>query len=107
VSDLGPFKLLDVSATCNEAGRSLTLAVVNRDRDRPITASIQLADGAATAMRAYEVNGAHPGVVNSFEHPDAVTVQEKPTDLGGEKLQYTFPAHSVTVLRLEVGGSPA
>ena len=34
VADLGPFQLLDAAASCDEAGREITLAVVNRDRDR-------------------------------------------------------------------------
>jgi alpha-L-arabinofuranosidase len=32
-ADLGPFKLLDVSATCDPEGRAVAVAVVNRDQD--------------------------------------------------------------------------
>jgi alpha-N-arabinofuranosidase len=103
VSDLSPFKLLDVSATCNAAGDDVALAVVNREHDRPITALIQLADRAAVDVRAYEVNGDDPGATNSFEQPNSVTVQEKRVDRPGSEFAYTFPAHSVTVLRMEVG----
>ena len=34
VADLGPFTLLDATATCDADGGALTVAVVNRDRDR-------------------------------------------------------------------------
>ena len=63
VADLGPFDLLDVSATCDADGRDLTLVVVNRDPEREIATTIQLAettfrDGAT----AYEVTGEGPEV---------------------------------------------
>ena len=44
VADLGPFDLLDVSASCDAEGRDLTLVVVNRDPEREIETTIQLAD---------------------------------------------------------------
>ncbi len=104
VADLGPFKLLDVAASCDAAGREITLAVVNRDRERALATTIQLVDAAAaTGIVAYEVNGADPDVFNSFEQPEAVTVQERHLNLGGSRFEYTFPAHSVTVLRLRAG----
>ena len=34
VADLGPFTLLDAAATCDEAGRAVSVTVVNRARDR-------------------------------------------------------------------------
>ncbi|MHB1414829.1 MAG: alpha-N-arabinofuranosidase [Chloroflexota bacterium] len=104
VADLGPFPLLDVVATCDSDDREVVLGVVNRDRERAIETAIQLADGLAVkAVVAYEVTGAEPGVTNSFEQPDAVTVQEHLPVLQGTSLTYTFPAHSLTLLRLQVG----
>jgi alpha-N-arabinofuranosidase len=103
VADLGPFKLLDVAATCDAAGHALTIAVVNRDRERAHTTSIQLADAATISdIVAYEVNGAHPDVSNSFEHPGTVAVQERRLEQEGQSISYTFPAHSLTLLRLHV-----
>jgi alpha-N-arabinofuranosidase len=104
VEDLGPFKLLDVAATCDAAGREVVLAVVNRDPERAIPTTVQLADGAVVAeVVAYELNGADPSVVNSFERPDAVGVREQRLSPGAERFEYTYPAHSVTLLRLRVG----
>jgi alpha-N-arabinofuranosidase len=103
VSDMGPFELLDATATRDAAAQELTLAVVNRDRDRAIPTTIQLQDAtAATGVVAYEVNGADPSVVNSFEQPEAVAVQERRLDVGGQRFEYEFPAHSVTLLRLRL-----
>jgi alpha-N-arabinofuranosidase len=102
VADLGPFPLLDVAATTDAGTVTLVLGVVNRDRDRPIAATIELQDG-RSAVRgvAYEVNGDSPKVLNSFERPDAVAVRERRLE-PGPCASYEFPAHSVTVLRFDV-----
>jgi alpha-N-arabinofuranosidase len=103
VSDLGPFQLLDAAATCDEAGRRLTLAVVNRGRDRDLAATIDL--GSATAgstADVWEVNGPHVAATNSFEAPRAVDVRASRLDLRGSRFDYTFPAHSVTLLHLPI-----
>ena len=97
VGDLGPFQLLDVTATCDAAGRQLCIAVVNRSPDEDLQAHIELgANPPGGEWTAYEVNGTEPGVRNSFEQPDAVQVRTHHVRIGSE---YTFPAHSVTLLR--------
>ena len=88
-------------ATCDEAGRELTIGVVNRDRDRRHEATIDL--GGATAngeVRIYEVNGPDVDATNSFEHPDRVGVREHRCAVTGHRFDYAFPAHSVSVLRV-------
>lgn len=103
VADLGPFKLLDVSVTRDAAGRELAIAVVNRDRDHAHETTIQLTDAPTISrVTAYEVNGAAPDVINSFAQPDAVGVREHAFDVEGHSFTYTFPAHSVTVLRVRI-----
>jgi alpha-L-arabinofuranosidase len=37
---------------------------------------------------------------NSFEHPDRIGVREHRRAVTGRRLEYEFPAHSVSVLRL-------
>jgi alpha-N-arabinofuranosidase len=101
VADLGPFPLLDAAATCDAAGRQLTLAVVNRDRDRPHAAVVDLGRAEAAGPAAVaEVNGPAVSATNSFEAPDRVGVRERRVDVAGRRFEYAFPAHSVTVLRL-------
>jgi alpha-N-arabinofuranosidase len=103
VADLGPFQLLDAVATCDAAGRELTLAVVNRDRDRSHAATIDLgAAAAADPVAVSEVNGPDVGATNSFEAPRLVDVRERRLAAGGSRLEYEFPAHSVTVARLRL-----
>src|SRR5215212_6730815 len=100
IMDLGPFMLLDVSATRDEAGRTVTLGIVNRHRDEAIATTVEL--GGATMLSAvvHIVNGDDPAVRNSFERPDAVTVQEHTVSPDGNTLELTLPAHSATVVRL-------
>jgi alpha-N-arabinofuranosidase len=100
IADLGPFKLLDAVATCDTTGRQVTLAVVNRDKDRGHKATIQFAGGGApSSVTVAEVNGAGPEAMNSFDHPDAVGVREHRMNLTGSHPDYLFPAHSITLLR--------
>jgi alpha-L-arabinofuranosidase len=100
IADLGPFKLLDAAATCDAAGRQVTLAVINRDKDRGHKATIRFAGGSApSSVNVAEVNGAGPDAMNSFEHPDAVGVRELRLNVGGSRYAYVFPAHSITLLR--------
>jgi alpha-N-arabinofuranosidase len=100
VADLGPFKLLDASATCDPTGRNVTLAVVNRDPERTHRATIRFTSTAAVAgVHVAEVNGANPQATNSFERPEAVTLKEGRLDAGGSEIEYAFPRHSVTLLR--------
>jgi len=99
VADLGPFKLLDVSATRDESGTSITLGIVNRHRDEAITTTVEIGGGAAIRSAvAYEVNGEDVKVRNSFDRPDAVVVQERPLTTSGASFEVTLPAHSVTVV---------
>ena len=103
VADLGPFALLDAAATCDEAGRVLTLAVVNRDRHRAFTARVDLGGALpASAATAWEVNGPDVSATNSFETPNAVDVRESRIELRGSSFHHTFAAHSITLLRLDV-----
>jgi alpha-N-arabinofuranosidase len=105
VADLGPFGLLDVAATRDGDGRTLVLGVVNRALDQELTARVELGGGARVrAGVAYEVNGADVKATNSFEAPENVSVVERRLGVEGAVLEHTFPAHSVTVLRLEVEG---
>jgi alpha-N-arabinofuranosidase len=106
VADMGPFGVLDVTATCDTAGRELCVAVVNRSLDQAIATTLQL-DGRALrgALTAFEVNGADVCARNSFEEPNVIDVRTRQAQVNGVSgpVEYTFPAHSVTLLRGQVG----
>ena len=101
VADLGPFSLLDATATCDDAGKMLTLAVVNRDKDRGHVATIDLGSAQTNGgVEVSEVTGPSVESKNSFERPDTVGVRERRVDARGSRLDYEFPARSLSVLRL-------
>src|SRR5439155_754552 len=103
VEERGPFTLIDAAASCDEAGRAVSVALVNRDRDRDLPVTLDLGAAAiAGAVSGWEVNGPDVSATNSFETPRAVDVRERKLDGRGARLQTILPAHSVTVLRFDV-----
>jgi alpha-N-arabinofuranosidase len=102
VADLGPFQLLDAAATCDEAGRRLALAVVNRDHDRDLTATVDLGGATAGPADVWEVNGPDVAATNSFEAPNTVDVRARRVDIRATRFDHTFPAHSVSLLQLPI-----
>ena len=104
VANMGPFDVLDVSATRDAPGRDLTLVVVNRDPDNPIETTVQLTDAAFDgAATAYEVTGDGPEATNDFGK-ERVGVTGRSVSAAGSSLEHTFPACSVTVLRAAMSG---
>ena len=102
VSDLGPFQVLDVSATCDAARRTLCVAVVNRSPDEAIPTTISIDGYRLGPLTVHVVNGADPDTRNSFESPEAVSVDTTYLSDPGRTVEYTFPAHSVVVLKGEM-----
>lgn len=100
VADLGPFLLIDAAASTDEAGREISVALVNRDRDRDLTATVEIAGAdVAGPVRVWEVNGPEVGAMNSFEQPRRVDVRESRAAARSGGLDYVCPAHSITILR--------
>jgi alpha-N-arabinofuranosidase len=101
VADLGPFALIDAAASVDEGGRALSIALVNRDRDRDLTASVEIAGlDVAGAVAVWEVNGPDVSATNSFEDPRRVDVRESRATARSGGLDHVCPAHSITILRL-------
>ncbi|GAA1697124.1 hypothetical protein GCM10009680_41540 [Streptomyces yatensis] len=50
-------------------------------------------------VRAHGKDGACVAVSQCGAHPDAVTIEKSHTTAHGTSLTWTFPAHSVTLLR--------
>ena len=100
---LGPFSVLDVSATRDAERRELCVAVINRDLEASgLATRIELSDVAFEGdVRAYEVTGETPSSQNSFEQPSAVGVRERSLTAQGSalELELTFAPHSLTLLR--------
>ncbi len=98
-----PLQYLDASATYNPKTRQIFLNVLNRSKDRNIATRIENLEGRlAGQAEVWELN--HPDLKATHTFGDdkkvrpvtrAVTIA--PTDGG---FTYTFPAHSLTILRL-------
>jgi alpha-N-arabinofuranosidase len=92
---------LDVSPTLDPEHGRIALAVVNRHRSAPITTSIAVQNARVEKQATVlEINGWDPDTENSFEHPDNVKIATRDYSLAGDKFQYVFPAHSVTLIDL-------
>jgi alpha-L-arabinofuranosidase len=103
VADLGPFTLLDAVASSDAAGRAVSVAVVNRSRERDVSATLDLGSASvAGAVAAWEVNGPDVSATNTFATPHAVGVRDLKLDAKGARVEHVFPAHSVTVMRFDV-----
>lgn len=91
---------LDVSASTGEQVRFISIAVVNRHetQDIAVTVSVKGLKLENTAI-VFEINADLPGAENSFAQPGNVTIVKK-SAAAGEKFSYTFPAHSITLLKI-------
>ena len=104
VADMGPFDVLDVSATRDASARTLTLVVVNRDPDNAVETTVRLTDATFSGdAAAYEVTGDDPAATNDFDSA-RVEVADRSVDASGGAFDHTFPACSVSVLRMGLGG---
>lgn len=102
-AELGPFPLLDVAATRDASGHELTIAVVNRHLEEATATTLHFADPInVERVHLYEVHHALPGAQNSFARPEEVTSKERELDFKAGEFSYTFPAHSLTLLRFHL-----
>ncbi len=92
---------LDASATTDTTGTRLSLAVINRHMEEPIEAEVGLG-GFQPKKKAvvYEINGPDVKAENSFERPNNVNIREKDFSDVSREFTYSFPAHSITLMKL-------
>lgn len=94
---------LDVSAALDEAGKQLTLFVVNRSQFREMETQIQLTHGVFHGRAAaYTVNGKNIKSENTFNNPDEVSAKHSALKVDGSNMSYTFEPHSITVLVFKI-----
>jgi alpha-L-arabinofuranosidase len=96
-------KYLDVSATYRQAAGEVVLNVLNRSKDKDLSAEIDAQDKRVDPQVAvWEMN--HPDLKATHTFGDdrkvrPVTRTVTVTPRGG-RFDYTFPAHSLTILRM-------
>lgn len=96
--------ILDVSATIDEEGNFLYLAVINKDPNKKVNATIILKDFKPKSMcKESHLNGPDIFSKNDFKSPDVVKITTKYVTLNISNgiFKYTFEPHSATILVLE------
>jgi alpha-N-arabinofuranosidase len=87
---------LDVTAVRNDAIKTLVVNVVNRHETNALTSDVVLQSGEFTGHATIkEVNGSAVTATNTKTQQD-VTVASKEIQFQGNKMSYSFPAHSLT-----------
>jgi alpha-N-arabinofuranosidase len=93
----GETPYLDTSAALD--GNTLVLNVVNRHRDQPVEAELELQDKQFSgALEIHEVNGPDIKAENDFGKT-LVQTERKSATPEGRKVRYRFPAHSFTMMK--------
>lgn len=80
----------------------INLLVVNRSRDKSVDTQVVVPTGSPhrSTVRAGVVSGAGFTDFNSADHPADVQVSSTEAEVSTRSFRWTFPAHSVTLLRL-------
>jgi alpha-N-arabinofuranosidase len=91
---------LDVTASLNEATKSVIVNVVNRHETNAITTDIILQSGEYTGRaKTYEINGETINSTNTRTKED-VSIETKDIKFKGNTIRYSFPAHSLTQMEI-------
>lgn len=89
---------LDVSATMNNG--ELVLMVINRHRDNAIRTDILCQSGEFEGLlKVSEINNPDVKAVNDFGVENVKTVSKPDLKVKGNTVTYSFPAHSITMIR--------
>jgi alpha-N-arabinofuranosidase len=101
--DEGPYDLLDVSATRDEARERLTLSLVNRSAIDDLETTIDVLQGIpAQQIELNDVTGPDVSATYDITHPDTVTIHTRTLTHNGGPLTLTIPAHTHQVLQLRL-----
>ncbi|HKJ44432.1 MAG TPA: alpha-L-arabinofuranosidase C-terminal domain-containing protein [Balneolales bacterium] len=88
---------LDVSATYDNG--KVVISVVNRNKDKAITSDLISETGHFNGpFKVYQVDGPNVKSKNDFNHTSVKTTQKADFEASGQKVSYTFPPHSLTML---------
>ncbi len=97
---------LDCSATIDENGTSLYLAAINRHETDSIKCTIELRNFNASQQCVFQrLNAENVVAENDFLNPNNVKITGGSVCLDGNPFSYTFPPHSVTILKLTANSS--
>ena len=99
---------LDATATLSADRRTLYLAVINRNEEQDMSATIDVQGWEPQTdcpVQVFELNGKDRDATNPFNSSESVNIRQKTIDIRNLPLLFRFSAHSATVL--EFAGSTA
>jgi alpha-N-arabinofuranosidase len=92
-------RMLDVTATLDEARKQLVVYVINQSRKDAMETTISTVSGEfAGDMRVSVINGPDIKAGNTFEQPNQVGLKETFIKVSGKSFTFTFEPHSITAL---------
>jgi alpha-N-arabinofuranosidase len=92
---------LDVSATYNNG--EVNMVVINRNKDQAIQTDVISQTGEfAGPVKIWEINGSDVKIMNDFGAENVKTITKPDLKVKGNSLTYTFPAHSITLLKASI-----
>lgn len=93
---------LDVTAVLNDGTRTLVVNVVNRSETNALATDIDLENGAFQGnVTINDVNGPSVTSINTRTN-EAVAIATRQIQFQGNKISYSFPAHSLTQMLIPV-----
>ena len=98
---------LDVSATYNPNTQMFFVNVLNRSQDKDITTRIENQTGSISGkIEVWELNHPDLKATHTFDDDRKVRPATKQVEVAvkDDGLTYTFPAHSLTILKIKAGG---
>ena len=98
---------LDVSATYNPKTQMFFVNVLNRSKDQDIATSIENQTGSISGkVEVWELNHPDLKATHTFGDDRKVRPTTKQVEVAvkDDGLIYTFPAHSLTILKIKAGG---
>ena len=100
-----PLRYLDVSASYNAKEGAVNLNVLNRSKDKDISTRVENQEGQIQSQVAvWEMNNSDLKATNSFgdDHKVRPVTRAVTAALENNSFSYTFPAHSLTILQLNL-----
>jgi alpha-N-arabinofuranosidase len=99
-------KYLDVSATYNPRTRTMFVNVLNRSKDKDLATRVESQTGPVSGnLEVWELN--HPDLKATHTFGDDTRVRpvtrQVRVAVQDDGFTYTFPAHSLTILKIKVG----
>ena len=100
-----PLQYLDVSITCNPKDRSVYVNVLNRSKSQDLRTRIENQQGTLTkTVEVWQMNHPDLKATHSFGDDKKVVpaTSQFTATLERNGFVYTFPAHSLTILKLRL-----